>query len=112
MKATPARKNFRDLSVTLKISTAVALGVLVAVVTGLVGLNALSAASDRTAAMHPSNVVGSQLAQEVRYQFLSSRFNSTSSTYSTTPEAKADYLEQRDEARAALADAAKRLRAE
>ena len=106
MKATPARKNFRDLSVTLKITTAVALGVLVAVVTGVVGLGALSAASDRTAAMHQSNVVGSQLAQEIRYQFLNSRFNSTSSTYSTTPDAKADYLKQRDAARAALASTA------
>jgi methyl-accepting chemotaxis protein len=112
MKATRSRKSFRDLSVTLKISTAVALGVLVAAVTGVVGLNALSAASDRTAAMHQSNVVGSQLAQEVRYQFLNSRFNSTNSTYSATPAAKADYLKQRDVARAALADAAKRLRAE
>ena len=34
MKATRLRKSFRDLSVTLKITTAVAMGVLVAVVTG------------------------------------------------------------------------------
>ncbi|MGY2081776.1 methyl-accepting chemotaxis protein [Modestobacter sp. SYSU DS0657] len=103
---------FRDLAVTTKITMAVTVAVLVAVVTGLVGLSALSTSADRTADMHRQNVLGGQLAQEIRFQFLGSRFASTNATYSADAAAKQRYIVQRDEARAALADAGERLRSE
>jgi len=109
MRVHSRSRRFRDLSVAAKVTIAVGVAVVVTLVTGVLGLRALSTAADRTAEMHQQNVLGSQLAQEIRFQFLSSRFNSTSSTYSTDPTAKQNYLTARDEARAALNDAADRL---
>src|SRR6185312_135256 len=109
MRVHSRSRRFRDLSVAAKVTIAVGVAVVVTLVTGVLGLRALSTAADRTADLHQQNVLGSQLAQEIRFQFLSSRFNSTSSTYSSDPAAKQNYLTARDEARAALNDAADRL---
>jgi methyl-accepting chemotaxis protein len=112
MKAPLARSWFRDLGVTTKITSAVALAVVVAAVTGFTGLGALATSAERTATMHERNVQGAHLAQEVRFQFLSSRFASTNATYSSDPAVKQTFLAERDEARAALTAAAERLRTE
>ncbi|OMQ16563.1 chemotaxis protein [Modestobacter sp. VKM Ac-2676] len=112
MRRSSPRSRFRDLAVTTKIALAVALAVFVAVGTGLVGLSALSTSADRTADMHRQNVLGGQLAQEIRFQFLASRFASTNGTYSADPAAKERFIVQRDEARAALAAAGEQMRSE
>src|SRR3569833_2396960 len=106
MRVHSRSRRFRDLSVAAKMTLAVGLAVVVTLVPGVLGLRALSTAADRTDQMHQQNVLGAQLAQEIRFQFLSSRFNSTSATYSTDPAAKQNDLTARDEARAALSDAA------
>ena len=108
-RTNPARR-FRDVRVPVKITVAVGLAVVVAVLTGVLGLRALSGSADRTTRMYEQNVVGSQLAQEIRFQFLASRFASTNSTFSLDPAAKKTYTEQRDAARAALKTAADELR--
>ena len=109
MRVHSRSRRFRDLSVAAKMTLAVGLADVDTLETGVLGLRALSTAADRTDQMHQQNVLGAQLAQEIRFQFLSSRFNSTSATYSTDPAAKQNDLTARDEARAALSDAAKKL---
>ena len=94
----------------MKVTVAVGLAVVVALISGILGLGALSSAADRTTAMYQQNVVGAQLAQEIRFQFLNSRFNSTSSTYSQDPAAKKQFDTARDEARATLSASAEQLR--
>ena len=103
-------RRLRDIGLTSKITGAIALAVVVALITGILGLGALSGAADRTTAMYQQNVVGAQLAEEIRFQFLNSRFNSTSGTYSQDPAAKKKYDTARDEARAALSASAEELR--
>jgi methyl-accepting chemotaxis protein len=112
MRVHSRSRRFRDLSVAAKVTIAVGLAVVVTVVTGVLGLQALGAAADRTAAMHRQNVLGSQLAEEVRFQFLSSRFNSTNATYSPNADLKKQYIAARDDARAALTTAGERLATE
>ncbi|MGY1707737.1 methyl-accepting chemotaxis protein [Geodermatophilus sp. SYSU D00697] len=97
-----------DLGVRTKVLAAVA--ALAALVVGVVGLGALGSAASRTQEMYGRNVIGTQLAQEIRFQFLNSRFQSTNSTYSPNAELKQQYLAARDEARADLADAGDRMR--
>ncbi|MGY1748601.1 methyl-accepting chemotaxis protein [Modestobacter sp. SYSU DS0511] len=93
--------------------TSVTVAVVVAVTTGVVGLNALSTSSGRTATMHEQNVLGTQLAQEMKYQFLNGRFLAQSRTYAAaTEEARDAFLTQRNDARAAVLAAAERLRAD
>ncbi|MEU4622038.1 methyl-accepting chemotaxis protein [Actinoplanes sp. NPDC023801] len=53
---TVQRQGFADLSVKIKILIAVAVGVIAAVVVGLVGLNALGSASDSAQLIYNSNV--------------------------------------------------------
>ncbi len=103
-------RRLRDIGLTSKITGAIAVAIVVALLTGILGLGALSSAADRTTAMYEQNVVGAQLAQEIRFQFLNSRFNSTSSTYSQDPEVKKKYDAARDEARATLSASAEQLR--
>ncbi|MGY1602054.1 methyl-accepting chemotaxis protein [Geodermatophilus sp. SYSU D00815] len=108
-RSSSSSRRFRDLSVAVKITVAVGLAVVVTVLTGVLGLRELSASAERTADMHQQNVLGAQLAQEIRFQFLASRFNSTNATYAPDPQAEQQYVAARDEARAELAVAGERL---
>src|SRR3954453_3101408 len=112
MRVHSRSRRFRDLSVAAKVTIAVGLAVVFTVVTGVLGLQALATAADRTAAMHQQNVLGAQLAQEIRFQFLSSRFNSTNATYAPDADATKQYLAARDDARAALTAAGTRMAAD
>src|SRR4029450_8374744 len=79
---------------------------------GVLGLSSRSASAERTTAMYQQNVLGAELAQEIRFQFLASRFNSTNATYAPDPEAKAGYVKARNEARGGRQAAGERLLAE
>jgi hypothetical protein len=98
------RRRFRDLGVTTKIVAGVSLAVLVGVVVGVLGAQGASSAAGRVDALQQENVRGTQLADEMRYQFLMGRFAATNSTY--VPARKQEYAAQREEARTALKEAA------
>jgi methyl-accepting chemotaxis protein len=103
---------FRDLGVLTKIVAAVGTAIAVALVVGVLALSALSAAADRTSAMHQQNTVGAQLAQEMRYQYIAFRFASLNRTTAPTPELKQQFQEERAAAREGLLAAGERLRGE
>jgi methyl-accepting chemotaxis protein len=88
-----------DRGVRTKILTGVAVASGAAVLVGVQGLTALSDSADRTQQMYATNVTGTQLAEEMRFQLMHIRFTSTSRSYATTPELKAVYTAQREEAR-------------
>jgi methyl-accepting chemotaxis protein len=107
---TAAARRFRNLRVLAKIMISVGTAIVVAVVVGLVGLNSLSSAADRTGTMYQQNVLGTRLAQEMRFQYISYRFASLQRTSAPTPEAKKAAEQARDAAATALGDASSRLR--
>jgi methyl-accepting chemotaxis protein len=85
--------------------------VAVALTAGLLGLMALSAATDRTRAMYERHTVAVQLAVEARYQYAAFRFASLNRASAPTPDLEAQYQGQRDDAQAALVAALDGLRA-
>jgi methyl-accepting chemotaxis protein len=102
----------RDRGVATKITAAVTIAVFVAIVVGIFGLQSLSATADRTEAMYTHNTRGVQLAEEMRFHYISYRLGATTSNTASTPEAKQVGAEQRDAAGKALLATADRLRTE
>ncbi|MGY1594999.1 methyl-accepting chemotaxis protein [Geodermatophilus sp. SYSU D00708] len=95
-----------DLGVRTKVLAAVAVAAVAALVVGVLGLNSLGSSADRTEYMHARNVVGVQLAEDMRFQLMNIRFASTSRSYANTPELKQTYTELREQARTDLGEAA------
>ena len=81
----PVGRRVRNVSVLTKILGSVAVGVVAAIVVGVVGLTALSSAADRTGDMYRQNTVGATLAQEMRFQYISYRFASINRTMKAEP---------------------------
>jgi methyl-accepting chemotaxis protein len=102
----------RDRGVATKITTSVSIAVLVAVLVGMFGLQALSASADRTTAMFVQNTQGARLAEELRFHYISYRLGATTANTGSTPEAKQIGADQRDAAGEALVATADRLRTE
>jgi methyl-accepting chemotaxis protein len=100
----------RDRGVATKITAAVGIAVLVAVVVGALGLQSLSATSSRTTNMYVQNTMGAQLAEELRFHYISYRLYATNATTAATPEAKQTASQLRDAEGAALETAADKLR--
>jgi len=75
-------------------------------------LGALSSAAARTQQIYGQNTVGVELAQEMRFQFVSMRLAATNRTYSTTQDAKDGYVKLHQDALAALLAAGTTLRTE
>jgi methyl-accepting chemotaxis protein len=100
----------RDRGVATKITAAVAIAVLVAVVVGILGLRSLSATADRTTAMYVQNTMGAQLAEELRFHYISYRLNATNSNNAPTPAGKEAAVRQRDAENVALLAAADKFR--
>jgi methyl-accepting chemotaxis protein len=109
---TTSTRWIRDRGVATKITTSVAIAVLVAVLVGIFGLKSLSTTADRTAVMYAHNTRGVQLAEEMRFHYISYRLGATTANTASTPEAKQVGAEQRDAAGEALLAAADRLRTE
>jgi methyl-accepting chemotaxis protein len=84
--------------------------VVVAVAAGLLGVTALSTATDRTRAMYEQHTVGVQLALEARYQYSAYRFASVNRASAPTPDIAQQYEGQRDTAQASLLAALDGLR--
>jgi methyl-accepting chemotaxis protein len=101
---------WRDRGVATKITAAVGISVLVAVIVGVLGLQSLSSTADRTTQMYVQNTMGAQLAEELRFHYISYRLNATNATTATTPEAKQTASQLRDAEGAALQAAADKLR--
>ncbi|MGY2001438.1 methyl-accepting chemotaxis protein [Blastococcus sp. SYSU DS1024] len=93
---------FADRGVRTKVLAAVSVAAVVALVVGVLGLASLGSAAERTQKMHSQHVVGTQLAEEMRFQLMNVRFTSTSRSYATTPELKQRYTDDRVAAREAL----------
>jgi methyl-accepting chemotaxis protein len=102
----------RDRGVTTKITTSVAIAVLVAVLVGVLGLQSLSASSDRTRAMYVENTMGAQLAEELRFHYMAYRLHALNRNIAATAEAKATIAKDRDAEGAALEATAEKLRTE
>jgi methyl-accepting chemotaxis protein len=110
MNITPSRpvRWVRDRGIATKITGAVGLAVLVAIVVGTLGLQSLSATASRTALMYQQNTMGAQLAEELRFHYISYRLNATNRNNAATPEARLAAEKQRDaEGLAMLASADK-----
>ncbi|MFI6070275.1 methyl-accepting chemotaxis protein [Actinoplanes sp. NPDC051343] len=75
--ATPVRirRSFADLKVNVKILTAISIAVLVAVVVGVTGLRALSAASGSAQMIYFSNVNGTQAVGDLEAAMLQARLD-------------------------------------
>jgi methyl-accepting chemotaxis protein len=102
----------RDRGVATKITASVGIAVLVAVLVGVLGLQSLSGAADRTTDMYEQNTKGVEFAEEMRFHYISYRLQSVNRNNAPTPEAKQAAEELRDAAGAALVEAAERLGAE
>ena len=102
----------RDRGVATKITGAVGVAVLVAIVVGVFGLKSLSSTADRTTAMYVTNTQGTQLAEEIRFHFMSYRLFATNRNTASTPEAVQTATQQRDAEDVALKAAVQKLRTE
>jgi methyl-accepting chemotaxis protein len=102
----------RDRGVATKITSSVAIAVLVAILVGVFGLQALSSTAQRTTDMYEQNTMGAQLAEELRFHYISYRLGATTANTASTPEAKQAAAQQRDAEGAAFLDVAQRLRTE
>ena len=100
---TPTRRraSFRDLGVATKIISAVAIGGLIAVLVGVLGLRALSSTADRTQAMYTNDVQGVDLLQEMRLQLMTVRFSALSRAFAADPAAATRWTDTRNAAREA-----------
>jgi methyl-accepting chemotaxis protein len=100
----------RDRGVATKITASVAIAVLVAVVVGVLGLQSLSATADRTTSMYVQNTMGAQLAEELRFHYISYRLHATNANTAATPELKLATQAKRDAEGAAMLATADKLR--
>src|SRR3954447_23606656 len=107
-----ATRWIRDRGVATKITAAMGIAVLVAVIVGILGLQSLSATADRTTQMYEKNTMGAQLAEEGRFHYMSYRLFATNRSTATTPEALQTATQQRDAEDVALRAAVDKLRNE
>ncbi|MCU1606254.1 MAG: Methyl-accepting chemotaxis protein [Modestobacter sp.] len=105
----PARW-IRDRGIATKITGAVGLAVLVAVLVGVFGLQSLSSTADRTKAMYAQSTKGVQLTEELRFHYMSYRLLATNRNSATTAEAKQAAVQALDAEQTALLGTADALR--
>ena len=103
-------RRLRDRGVRARILGVVVAAVIVTWAAGLLGLSALSSATDRARAMYEQHTVGVQLAVEARYQYSAYRFAGANRASAPTPDIAQQYQAQRDEAQAELLSALDELR--
>jgi methyl-accepting chemotaxis protein len=107
-RRSPARW-IRDRGVATKITAAVGVAALVAVMVGFLGLHALASTSERTNDMYEQNTQGVQLAETMRANYFAYRMHAINRTNAATPEEQREAEILRDSAGATLVDAAMRL---
>jgi methyl-accepting chemotaxis protein len=96
-RATPTRW-IRDRGVATKITGSVAIAVLVAVLVGIMGLQALSSTAARTTDMYEQSTKGVQYAEAMRFHYFAYRLASVNRSTATTPQVLQAATEQRDAA--------------
>ena len=107
MRATVAAR-LRDLSIAVKIVSAVAVAVLVAVCVGLVGLTSLGDTARGTDRMYSKELVGTVQVEAVRSEVFALRLSAVNYAVALQPVDRAEYLDARNQAYADLATAADR----
>jgi methyl-accepting chemotaxis protein len=112
MKITPspAARWVRDRGVTTKITAAVGLAVLVAVLVGVLGLQSLSSQADRTKTMYTHSTQGVRLTEELRFHYMAYRLYATNRSTATTDAARETATTASDAEKAALLAVADSLR--
>ncbi|NHC44229.1 methyl-accepting chemotaxis protein [Motilibacter aurantiacus] len=103
---TPAVRGLRSLGVAPKILVAVTVASLAALLVGVLGLRALGSTADDSRQMYEQDVSGISLAQEMRFQMMTVRFNMVNLNNAKTEEDRAKYTQGRDAAAQALRDTA------
>ena len=106
MPALSIRSRFRDTGIATKIVASVGVAVLVAVLVGLLGLRSLGHTADATDSMYRKQLLGSEAVETVRSQFYAVRLAGTNYAIASTPAERATYLQNRNDAYAALDAAA------
>jgi methyl-accepting chemotaxis protein len=100
------------LGVATRIIAAVAVAGLAALVIGIVGLVSLGSSASTTETMYKRSSLGVDLAQEMRYQLETVRFDGVNKSFLTDPAQKTQYGNLRLAARAAFNTAGQQLLAE
>ncbi len=101
--------SFRNLGVTTKIVAAVAIAGVAALVIGIVGLTTLSSSAAATQKMYKQSSLGVDLAQEMRFQLETVRFDGVNKSFLTDPAQKTQYANLRVDARNAFNAAGQQL---
>ena len=87
------RRSFADLNVNAKILTAITIAVLVAVVVGIMGLRALSKASDSAQQIYSSNVAGVGQVGVIKAAMIQARVDLANHAISTDDATSAKYAQ-------------------
>ena len=85
------RRFFADLSVNIKILTAVVIGVLVAITVGIVGLRALSTASEAAQVIYSTNLASVKAVGEIDGAMTQARLDLANHAISSGTATKAKY---------------------
>ncbi|SNR67408.1 methyl-accepting chemotaxis protein [Actinoplanes regularis] len=94
MSATPARRrSFNDLSVSIKILSAVAVSSLVALIISILGLKELSDTNERAEWLYSSNVASINALSDIKTAFAKTRLDLTSHVVFPDQAAKTEYQE-------------------
>ncbi|MGX6600990.1 MCP four helix bundle domain-containing protein [Micromonosporaceae bacterium Da 78-11] len=103
--AARGRRTFADLSVNIKILAAVSIAVLAAVVVGIVGLRALSAASASADLIYSSNVASIKAVGQIEMTVRQARLDAANQALSQDAAGVTKYTEAFDTDLAAVAAA-------
>ena len=100
-----AAARLEDLSVRVKVLGVVAIATVVAIVIGLVGLQALSASADTTEQLYEENVLGVLHASEMELAMNDMRLRSRDAILALDPDKTREKLTELDDAEAAFEEA-------
>ena len=108
MPAPTTSSTYRRTGVTTKITAAVGLAALVAVLVGVLGLRSLGHTAEATDSMYRDELVGTAEVESMRADFFAIRLSGTNYAVATDPADRANYLSSRNTSYSELADAADR----
>ncbi len=103
----PRRRRLTDLSVAVKVMSALGIAILATALVGGVAVATTSSMARTTERMYTEQVLGTSLAGQMRFQMLSVRVNALSAAYVPDKSATAGFLTARDAALVSVGDLAK-----
>ena len=101
------RRRLTDLSVAVKVMSALGIAILATALVGGVAVATTSSMARTTERMYTEQVLGTSLAGQMRFQMLSVRVNALSAAYVPDKSATAGFLTARDAALVSVGDLAK-----